>query len=46
MVQVISRGVVNCATKVGSLCPYFVDVGALVKTQVENGLNKLLGFRG
>ena len=44
--QEISRGVGDCATKVGSLCARFVDMGAPVKTQVENGLSKILDFRG
>ena len=46
MVQTISRGGLDCATKVGALCACFVDTGYLVKIQVENGLNKLFDFRG
>ena len=46
MVQTISRGGGECATKVGSLCAHFVDIGSPVKTQVENWLSKLLYFRG
>ena len=45
-VQAISGGGGDCATKVGSLCACFVDMVAPVKTQVENGLSKLLDFRG
>ena len=45
-VQAISRGEQECAKKFGSLCASFVDMGALVKTQVENGLSKLFDFRG
>ena len=41
-----SRGGGDCATKVRALCACFVDTGSLVKTQVENGLSKLLYFRG
>ena len=44
--QSISRGGGYCATKVGSLCAHFVDMGSLVKIQVENGLSNLLDFRG
>ena len=44
MVQAISRVVQDCATNVGSLCACFVDMVALVKTQVENGLSKLFKF--
>ena len=45
-VQAISRGEVDCTTKVGSLCARFVDMGAPVKTQVENGLSKIFDFWG
>ena len=45
MVQAISRVVRDCATNVGSLCACFVDMVALVKTQVENGLSNILNFR-
>ena len=41
-VQAISRGVGDCATKVGSLCARFVDIGAPVKNQGGNGLSKIL----
>ena len=44
--QDISRGGGECATKVGALCAQFVDMGSPVKTQVENGLNKLFYFQG
>ena len=44
-VQDISRGGGEYTTKVGTLCDRFVDMGALVKTQVENRLSKILGFR-
>ena len=43
--QVISRGGRDCDTKVGAIYAHFVDMGALVKTQVVNGLNKLFNFR-
>ena len=36
----------DCTKNVGSLCARFVDMGALVKTQVENGLIKLINFQG
>ena len=45
-VQAISRGGGDCATNVGALCARFVDMGAPVKPQVENGLSKLFDFRG
>ena len=45
-VQSISRGGGDCATNVGSVCAIFFDIGAPVKTQVENGLSKLFHFRG
>ena len=45
-VQAISIGGGDCATKVGALCSCFVDMGDLVKTQVENGLSNILNFRG
>ena len=44
--QAISRVVGDCATKVGSLCARFVDMGAPYKTQLENGLSKLFNLRG
>ena len=46
MLQAISIGVGNCATKVGALCAIFVDMGTSVKTHVENGLSKLFNFWG
>ena len=45
-VQAISIGGRDCATKVGSVCACFVDMGSPVKTQVENGLSKIFDFRG
>ena len=45
-VQAISRGGGYCATKVGDMCAWFVDMGPPVETQVENGLSKLFNFRG
>ena len=42
----ISRGGGDCATKVGALWARFVDMGAPVKTQAENGLSNLFNFRG
>ena len=45
-VQYISREVVDYATKFGSLCARFVDMGAPVKTEVVNGLKNLFGFQG
>ena len=44
-VQAISRGGVDCATKVGALCAHFIDIGAPVKTRVENGISKIFNFR-
>ena len=46
MVQDISRRVGDCSTKVGALCARFFDMWDLVKTQVENRLNKILKLRG
>ena len=43
--QAISRGLGDCATKVVVMCACFVDMGAPVKTQVENGLIQLFNFR-
>ena len=37
-IQAVSRGGGDCATKVRALCAHFVNMGSLVKTQVENGL--------
>ena len=45
-VQVISRGGGDCSTNFGYRCARFVDMGAPVETQVENGLSKVLNFRG
>ena len=42
MVQAIS----NWATKFGALCACFLNMAAPEKTQVENGLNKLLYLWG
>ena len=39
--QDISRVIGDCTTNFGDLCAWFVDMGAPVKTQVENGLSKL-----
>ena len=44
--QTISIGGRDCTTKVGDLCAYFVDMGYLVKTQVEIGLSKIFNLRG
>ena len=44
-VQAISRGGADCATKVGAICARFVDMGFMVKIQVENGISKLFDFR-
>ena len=46
MVHAISRGVGDCAIKVGVLCDHLADMGAPVETQVVNGLSKLFDFRG
>ena len=43
--QAISRGGGDWSTKVEALCARFVDMGAPVKEQVENGLIDLSGFR-
>ena len=43
-VQVISRVRGDCAAKFGSLCHRFVDVVSPVKTQLENGLSKIVDF--
>ena len=40
------RGGGDCSTKVGALCSHFVDMGALVRTQVENGFSKKFDFQG
>ena len=42
--QAISRGCGGYATKLGAICARFVDMGALVKTHVENGLSKIFDF--
>ena len=44
-VQSIWRGGGDWATSFGSMCDRFVDMGALVKSQVENGRSKIFGFR-
>ena len=44
--QAISRGGGYCAAKVGEICDRFFDMGALVKTQVENGISKLFNLHG
>ena len=46
MMKAISGGWGDCATKVETMCDCFVDMRAPVKTQVENGLNKLLDLWG
>ena len=46
IVQAISRGVGDRATKFWVLCDRFVDMRAPVKKQAENGLNKLFDLRG
>ena len=46
MVQDISRRLGYLDTKVGALCARFVDMWDLVKTQVENRLNKILKLQG
>ena len=45
-VQGVSRGVGYYATKVGALCARFFGMGPTVKTNMENGLNKLFNLRG
>ena len=45
-VQAISRGVVDCTTKVGALCDHSFYIGYPVKTQVGNGLSMLFNLRG
>ena len=34
----------DCATKVGSLCARFADMVTSVKTQVQNGISKILNL--
>ena len=46
MVQAISRCGGYFATKVGALCTHFFYMGSLMRTQVENSLNKLFNFQG
>ena len=46
MVQAISGGGVDYSMKVGALCAHCFDTESLVKTQLENGLNKLFNFQG
>ena len=45
-VQTISRVGGDCTTEVGDLCAQFFDTGSPVKNQLENGLIKILHFRG
>ena len=45
-VQEISRGGGYFDTKVGVLCARLFDMWALVKTQVENGLENIFILRG
>ena len=45
MVQDISRGRGDCATRDGYMYAHFVYMGYLVKTQVGNGLSKIFYFR-
>ena len=45
-VQAILRGVGDCATKFGSLCANFIDMGPPVKNQVEIEFSKLFYFQG
>ena len=45
-VPTISIVVGDCATNIGAMCARFFDMGSPMKTQVENGLSKLLGFGG
>ena len=44
--QAISIEGGSCSTKVGALCAHFVEMGAQVKTQVENRLSELFDSRG
>ena len=46
MVKAILRGGGDYDTKVVALCSHFVDMGAMVKTQMENGISKLFDFQG
>ena len=46
IVQAISGGGGDCATKVGALCARFVQMVTPVKNQLESGLSKLFNFRG
>ena len=36
----------DCATTVGFMCAHFVYVGNLVKTQVENDMDKIFYLQG
>ena len=45
-VQAISRGGGDFATNIGSLSARFVDMGAPVKSQVNNGISNIFDFRG
>ena len=42
----ISGGLGDWSAKVGYMCACFVDMGARVKIQVKNGLDKLFNFWG
>ena len=46
MVQEISRGWGYWARKAGYTSAHFVDMGALVKTKVEKGIDKLFDIQG
>ena len=43
-VKAVSRGVGDFTTMVGDMCASFVDMGALVKTNIESGLKKIFDF--
>ena len=45
-VQDISWGGGKYGTKVGAICARFSNMGDLGKTQVENRISKIFGFRG
>ena len=44
--QSILQLVMDCAKKVGSMLYHFVYVGYPVKTQVENGMDKIFDLQG
>ena len=46
MLQDISRGGGDCATKVVAVCFHFFDMRASVKIPVENGLSNLFDLGG